>query len=162
MSKRIVLDLTKCEGCEDCTVNCGYFYGPHDADGDQGIQTLKERATFAIVCRRCENASCVASCPYDALERQSDGTIKRFNLRCVSCKLCTQGCPFGTIYPEMVGFYVTPCDYCLDRTTEEPPCVSGCVRDAIAYREVNSNEQDMHIIDEHFAVIAPKWEKEKV
>jgi len=160
MTKRIVLDLTKCEGCESCTVQCGYFYRPHDTD--QGIQTLKERATFMIVCRRCEHASCVASCPYDALERQPDGVIKRFNLRCVSCKLCTQGCPFGTIYPEMVGFYVSPCDYCLDRKTEEPPCVSGCVRDAITYREVAAAEPNVHIIDEHLAVIAPKWEKEKV
>ena len=160
MNKRIVLDLTKCEGCESCTVDCGYFYRPHATD--QGIQTLKERATFMIVCRRCEHASCVAACPYTALERQSDGLIKRYNLRCVSCKLCTQACPFGTIYPEMVGFYVTPCDYCIGRTQEEPPCVSGCVRDAITYREVNPAEQDMHVIDEHFAVIAPAWEKEKV
>lgn len=160
MSKRIVLDLMKCEGCESCTVDCGYFY--RSGDTDRGIQTLKERATFAVICRRCEHASCVVSCPYHALERQPDGTIKRFNLRCVSCKLCTQGCPFGTIYPEMVGFYVTPCDYCVDRSTQAPPCVSGCVKDAITYREVNPDEQDMHIIDEHFAVIAPKWEREKV
>ena len=160
MSKRIVLDLTKCEGCESCTVRCGYFYRPHDAD--HGIQTLKERATFMIVCRRCEHASCVAACPYQALERQTDGVIKRYNLRCVSCKLCTQACPFGTIYPEMVGFYVSPCDYCTERTTEEPPCVWGCVRDAINYREVDAAETDMHIIDEHLAVIAPRWEKEKV
>ncbi|NIP85713.1 MAG: 4Fe-4S ferredoxin, partial [Planctomycetales bacterium] len=81
MSKRIVLDLTKCEGCESCTVRCGYFYRPHEAD--HGIQSLKERATFMIVCRRCEHAGCVASCPYDALERQADGVIKRYNLRCV-------------------------------------------------------------------------------
>jgi Fe-S-cluster-containing dehydrogenase component len=174
MSKRIVLDLTKCEGCEDCTVDCGYFYC--SADTDRGIQTLKERATFKVVCRRCEHASCVASCPFDALERQDDGLIKRFNLRCVSCKLCTQSCPFGTIYPEMVGFYVTPCDYCIDRAadrshldarpeeeaTDQPPCVSGCVKDAIAYREVDSGEHDMHVIDEHLAVIAPQWEKENV
>ena len=83
-------------------------------------------------------------------------------LRCVSCKLCTQACPFGTIYPEMVGFYASPCDYCLGRATEEPPCVSGCVQDAIAFREVKPSEQDMIIIDEHLAVIAPRWEKEKV
>jgi hypothetical protein len=38
----------------------------------------------------------------------------------------------------------------------------GCVKHAITYREVNPDEQDMHIIDEHFAVIAPKWEREKV
>jgi Fe-S-cluster-containing dehydrogenase component len=160
MSKRIVLDLMKCSGCESCTVDCGYFYRP--ADKDTGIQTLKERATFAVICRQCEDASCVASCPYDALERQPDGKIKRFNLRCVSCKLCTQGCPFGTIYPEMVGFYVTPCDYCVDRSTEAPPCVSGCVKDAITYREVSSAEHNMHVIDEHLAVIAPQWEKENV
>ncbi len=162
MSKRIVLDLTKCEGCESCTVRCGYFYRPHEAD--HGIQSLKERATFMIVCRRCEHAGCVASCPYDALERQADGVIKRYNLRCVSCKLCTQGCPFGTIYPEMVGFYVTPCDYCLARipSSEAPPCVSGCVRDAISYREVSPQEPNLHILDEHLAVIAPAWEKEKV
>jgi Fe-S-cluster-containing dehydrogenase component len=170
MSKRIVLDLTKCEGCEECTVRCGYFY--RTGDTDQGIQTLKERATFAIVCRRCEHASCVESCPYDALERQADGTIKRSILRCVSCKLCTQGCPFGTIYPEMVGFYVTPCDYCIaaagpaavqdQKTSSPPPCISGCVKDAIAYRQVDASEYNMHILDEHFAVIAPQWEKEKV
>ena len=159
MSKRIVLDLTKCEGCESCSVQCGYYYGH---DNDQGIQTLKERATFMVVCRRCEHASCIVACPYEALERQPDGVIKRYNLRCVSCKLCTQGCPFGTIYPEMVGFYVSPCDYCLEKTEEEPPCVSGCVRDAIAYREVDPAEQNVHIVDEHLAVIGPRWEKENV
>lgn len=160
MNKRIVLNLTKCEGCDECTVNCGYFYGQHGGDSDQGIQSIKERTTFALVCRQCEHASCIKSCPYDALERQDDGTIKRFNLRCVSCKLCTQGCPFGTIYPEMVGFYVTPCDYCIDSSTDQPPCVTGCVKDAIAFREVDPKEHNLHIIDEHLAAIAPKWEKE--
>ena len=162
MSERIVLDLTKCEGCQQCTVDCGYFYGRHGDDTHQGIQSLKERATFAIVCRRCEDAGCVKSCPYDALEQQEDGSIKRFNLRCVSCKLCTQGCPFGTIYPEMVGFYVTPCDYCIDMATGQPPCISGCVKNAIVYREADCSEPDLHIIDDHLAVIAPKWERENV
>ena len=160
MQKRIVLDLTKCEGCESCAVQCGYFYRPHD--DDSGVHTLKERATFMVVCRRCEHACCISACPYEALERQSDGAIKRYNLRCVSCKLCTQACPFGTIYPEMVGFYVSPCDYCIGRATEEPPCVSGCVKEAIAYREVDPGERNLHIIDDSFAVIAPRWDKESV
>lgn len=160
MSQRIVLDLTKCEGCDACTVDCQDFYRPHDQV--HGIQTLKERATFQVICRRCENPGCVAACPYDALERQPDGAMKRYNLRCVSCKLCTQGCPFGTIYPEMVGFYVSPCRDCLDRSTAEPPCVSSCVQDAITYREVSASEPGVHIVDEYLAVVAPSWEKEDV
>jgi len=47
MSKRIVLDLTKCEGCESCSVRCGYFYRPHDAD--QVIQTLKTIDTGIVL-----------------------------------------------------------------------------------------------------------------
>ena len=80
----------------------------------------------------------------------------------MSCKLCTQACPFGTIYPEMVGFYTVPCNSCVDRTTDQPPCVSGCVKNAVEYREVDPSERDMHIIDDHLAVIAPEWEKENV
>jgi len=159
MSKRIVLDLTKCEGCEACTVDCGYFYAQQDEDKKLGIQSLKEKATFAIVCRRCEHASCIQSCPFDALERQPNGIIKGFNLRCVSCKLCVQGCPFGTISPEMVGFYVTSCASCLG-TADPPPCVQGCIKNAIAYREVAEHESGTYIVDESLAAIAPRWIKE--
>ncbi len=162
MSKRVVIDLTKCIDCSECTVDCGYFYAQYGDHKSRGIQSLKEKATFAIVCRRCEQPSCIESCPYEALERQSNGTIKRFNLRCVSCKLCTQGCPFGTILPDLVGFYVTPCDYCIDTAVGIPTCVRGCVKQAIDFREVGDDEPAVHIVDEHLAVIAPGWEKEKV
>ena len=159
MSKRIVLNLKKCQECEGCTVDCGYFYLPPGADSP--MRTLKERATFMVICRRCEHASCTAACPFDALERQPDGVIKRYNLRCVSCKLCTQACPFGTIYPDMVGFYTSPCDYCLAEEGQ-PPCVSGCLHDAVSYREADPAEPNLHLIDDHLAVIADKWEKEQV
>ena len=159
MNKRIVLDLTKCEGCEECTVDCGYFYGQHRGDRNQGIQSLKERATLAIVCRRCEHASCVAACPCQALQRQPDGVIKRYNLRCVSCKLCAHACPFGTIYTDMVPFYVTPCNYCLGSGEAEPPCARSCGRGALVYREVDPGEPRLHVLDDHLAVRSAKWVK---
>ena len=105
MTKRLVIDLNKCDKCEKCQVECSYFYRARAED--HGLLTLRELATFAVVCRRCENPGCVASCKFDALERQPDGIIKRHNMRCVSCKCCSHGCPFGTIYPETVPFYVT-------------------------------------------------------
>lgn len=161
MTKRIVLDLNRCEECEDCCVKCDYFYRAEGSD--HGVLSLKERATFQVVCRRCEHASCIAACPCDALERQPDGAIQRWNLRCVSCKLCTQACPFGTIYPELVGFYVTPCDYCLKQhPDQEPRCVSSCKHDAISYREVSADEKEVRLLDDHLAVIGPAWERTDV
>ncbi len=157
MSRRLVIDLDKCDQCDRCGVTCDYFYRPH-AD-DNGIIGLRERATFELICRRCEEPSCVDACVFDALERQPDGVLKRHNLRCVSCKLCVQACPFGTIYPDMVPFYATPCDQCVGGEDAEPPCVRSCGRGALAYREVDSEEPLLHILDKHLAARSDKWVK---
>ncbi len=92
MTKRLIIDLAACDRCDGCSI------GP-------AMLALRERATFELVCRRCEHASCVLACPFDALERSEDGIIKRHNMRCVSCKSCSLACPFGTIYMELLPFY---------------------------------------------------------
>lgn len=161
MSKYLVLDLTKCEGCETCAVACRHGYRPQGED--HGIQTLKERATFAVVCRRCEQAACIRACPAEALERQPDGILRRHNLRCVSCKLCAQACPFGTLYPELLGFYVTLCDSCPDPDDDQaPPCVKACLQGALSWRDVQTDEPGLSILDRQVAVITPRWDKEAV
>lgn len=157
MSKRLVIDLDICDQCDQCGVRCGYFYrSPTD---DNGILGLRERATFELICRRCEEPSCVDACVFNALARQEDGVLLRHNLRCVSCKLCAQACPFGTIYPDMVPFYVSPCVQCLGVADTEPPCVKTCGRGALAYREVAADEPRVHVIDDRLAARSAKWIK---
>ena len=156
-NKRLVIDLDKCDRCDSCGVRCPYFYRTHS--GEHGVVALRERATYQVVCRRCEAPSCVMACPFDALERKADGVLERHALRCVSCKLCAHACPFGTIYPDMVAFYVTPCDYCLDQHGGEPPCAGTCERGAIEYREVDPDEPEMHVLDQYLAARARKWTK---
>jgi len=157
MSKRLVIDLDKCDQCDRCGVRCGYFYRP--GAEDHGVLGLRQRATFELVCRRCEEPSCVDVCPVEALERRADGVLLRHNLRCVSCKLCAHACPFGTIYPDMVPFYVSPCDACLGSGEAEPPCVRTCSRGALAYREVEGDEPRLHILDERLAARTVQWVK---
>jgi Fe-S-cluster-containing dehydrogenase component len=161
MAKRLFIDLTKCDECEQCTVDCSYLYRAKATD--HGILTLREMAQFALVCRRCEEPSCVAACKFEALERQDDGVLKRYNMRCVSCKCCSQACPFGTIYPDTVPFTVTRCDFCLSSSVREPPCVAGCVKQAIEYKDVGeSPEDDIYLVNEKLAIRAPKWDKQSV
>ncbi|MCI0523200.1 MAG: 4Fe-4S binding protein, partial [Bacteroidales bacterium] len=62
-----------------------------------GLKTIRELATFRFTCRRCEDAPCIAVCPADALEKDSDGVIMRHTNLCVSCKSCVTICPFGTM-----------------------------------------------------------------
>ena len=156
MSKRLVIDLDRCDGCASCRVRCTYFYRPRA--GDHGVLGLRERATFALVCRRCKLASCIEACAFGALERDGDGVLQRHNLRCVSCTLCAQACPFGTIYADLLTFYQSPCDYCIGRVADEaPPCAGSCGRGAIEYRTVQDGEEGVYMVDDHLAARAVKW-----
>jgi Fe-S-cluster-containing hydrogenase component 2 len=65
-----------------------------------GLKTIRELATFRFTCRRCEDAPCIAVCPADALEKDSDGVIMRHTNLCVSCKSCVTICPFGTMMTD--------------------------------------------------------------
>jgi len=152
---RLIIDLQKCDQCESCSVSCGY----HDRlqPEEHGMSGLRERATFALICRRCASASCMDACVFGALERGQDGILQRHNLRCVSCKMCAHACPFGTIYTEMLAIYAVNCDFCLDLNDSEPACVASCPHGALEFRLVEPSEADVHVIDQHLAARAIRW-----
>lgn len=137
MGLKLLIDLDICETCENCTAECSYYYHPYN----NGVISLRELATFSIICRKCEEGSCVLSCPKDALERLESGIIKRYNMRCISCKSCSYACPFGTIYPEVIPYLVSKCDYCIDRQEEIPLCVRTCPKGG-AIKAVEDIEED--------------------
>jgi len=158
--KRLFIDLTKCTECAQCTLDCSYFYRAKMTD--HGILSMRELGSFLVFCRRCENPGCVAACRFEALERQKDGVLRRYNLRCVSCKCCSHACPFGTILPDTLPFYVSRCDFCLERGSE-PSCLIGCVNKAIEFKEVEESAKDgIYLIGEHVAVKSPKWDRKDV
>lgn len=159
--KHLVIDLQKCDLClsknNTCSVCCDYYdrHGEHD----NGLSGLRERATFALICRRCNTASCINVCEFGALERAPGGIIKRHNMRCVSCKMCAHACPFGTIYTDMLSFYQVSCDPCINQLDAEPLCVSSCPYGAVEFRVMDPSETDVYIIDQNLAARAARWVK---
>ncbi|MBU4484885.1 4Fe-4S ferredoxin [bacterium] len=154
--KRLFIDLEVCFNCKECTAVCSYFFHPEN----KGVLSLLELASRAHICRNCETAPCVTCCPKEALEKQEDGVLKRYSMRCTSCKCCTIACPFGVIYPELVPYLVSKCDFCLQENAE-PPCVKGCPDGAVKYLEVEeSKEKNIYFIGDHLAIHATPWMKE--
>lgn len=174
-NRHLIIDLAVCDCCRTGAVSPAEHRSMGDATsasaanggcavGCGGMLALREKATFESVCRRCEVASCILACPFDALERTQSGTIKRHNLRCVSCKSCAIACPFGTIYMELLPFYSvdygTACGSCAvtgSTGSEEdpgvtPPCTNSCPEGALEYRQIDPGEEDIHVIDEFLAV----------
>jgi Fe-S-cluster-containing hydrogenase component 2 len=156
--KRIFIDLDICRECGECVAICDYFYHP----GNKGIVSLVEYAAFSLFCRHCEDAPCVKACYHDALERQPDGHLKRYMMRCTSCKSCTVACPFGTILPGFIPYLDSKCDFCESKGVETPLCVSSCPKNAVEYREVEEDpEQNIYLIGEKLAVKTAKWNREE-
>ena len=162
--KRLFIDLDICAAgeCEKCVVECSYFYHR----GNNGIVSVAELATYALVCRRCESPHCVQACPVEALEQQKDKDklLIRHNMRCISCKSCSHACPYGTIYPELVPFLVHNCDFCLDRreTKNEPLCIKTCPYGALSLKDAKEElGENTFLVGDNITVHSTHWQSEK-
>ena len=156
--KVLLLDLDKAAGIQGQTIACAYFYHP----GNAGVNDLKEIASFALLCRHCEDKPCVTACVRDALEKQEDGSVLRHNLRCISCGSCVAACPFGVISPDMISYISGTCDQCLESGDEEPPCVASAPPGVLSWLDADSSElkdENVHMIGKRLAVRCARWER---
>ncbi len=157
MSKKLVIDLDVCRDSDNYELEGSY--SPHNAN--QGIIRLRELATYELVCRRCEERSCVLACPVEALEANEDGILSRYNLRCMGCKSCLHACPFGTLLNDVIAFTVSGCDMCPQLQADEAPvCVTSCSNAAVSFEEIpDSLPKDMYLIGDRFAVRSKHWKR---
>jgi len=165
--KRLFIDLDLCAAgeCKKCVVECSYYFHPQDL-GNNGIISVVELATYALVCRRCEEPHCVLSCPVEALEQQDDKDklLIRHNMRCISCGSCSHACPYGTIYPETVPLLIHNCDFCLDRreVRNEPLCIKTCPYGALSLKSGDIElDENTFLVGDNIIVHSTHWQQEK-
>jgi len=149
--KMLVLDLTCCTRCDECTKACA------DAHGDGHSRLIREGLRFgdflvAGSCRSCHQPYCMEGCPVDAIHRDRGSLEILVENHCIGCSLCERSCPYGSIqmapeekgmrwadYPENANNPVprllpgiarkaVNCDLCHDLVGpgRDPFCVSAC------------------------------------
>ena len=162
--KRLFIDLDLCSSgeCTGCNIKCSYYYH----DNNNGIFSVAELATFALVCRKCEEPHCVNACPVEALEQQKEKgkILVRHGMRCIGCKSCSHACPYGTIYPENLPFIIHNCDFCLDRRDKanEPLCTKTCPHGALGVRKADGElDANTFLVGDNLIVHSTHWAWEK-
>jgi [DsrC]-trisulfide reductase subunit O len=101
-----------------------------------------EHMQFLLLCNHCDNPPCVRVCPTKATFRRDDGIVMMDMHRCIGCRFCMAGCPFGARsfnwrdprpfvkeefpdYPTREIGVVEKCTFCAERLAKGlmPACV---------------------------------------
>ena len=162
----MAIDSSRCkEGCSDCIDACHLNHNvpDHGNPKDEVKWIWKEPAKhlfpetdFALqggfkassellaLCNHCENPACVRVCPTQATwKSKSDGIVMMDYHRCIGCRFCMAGCPYGSRsfnfkdpraglenlspgYPTRTTGVVEKCNFCADIVGEHG-CDCACL-----------------------------------
>jgi formate dehydrogenase iron-sulfur subunit len=91
------------------------------------------------VCRHCEVAGCLDSCPTGAIVRTAVGAVYVQDDVCNGCGYCVVSCPFGVIDrregPQPGAGGAHKCTFCSDRQADghPPACAKSCPTESIRF-----------------------------
>jgi len=157
-------DSTLCIGCKACEVACkewnhvpadGYTWTgrSYDNTGSLGHSTWRH-VTFverlrdgrpawdfsSDVCKHCERAGCLESCPTGALVRTEFGGVFLQDDVCNGCGYCVVSCPFGVVDRRPEDGRAFKCTFCYDRQKAglTPACARACPTESIQFGDLDT------------------------
>jgi len=193
----MVVDVRKCmaqkDGCTACIQAC------HVTHNVPSIPNLKEEVKwiwktpyeqafpeqyhefvddqlkagqFPILCNHCADPPCVRVCPTKAtFKRPEDGIVMMDMHRCIGCRFCMAGCPYGARsfnwrdprtyfvgkedqmnkdYPTRTMGVVEKCTFCPERLAKGqlPACVEACQKlgekgNALVFGDLNDPDSEI-------------------
>lgn len=150
-SVAILIDTTRCTGCEQCVAACKRENGlgrdrPRRGQGPvSGLSstrycTILPQAGGRFVrqqCRHCLDPACVSACLVGAMQKTAEGPVIYDADKCMGCRYCMIACPYGIPRYEwdQAVPYVRKCSLCQAglRRGKAPPCVEQCPEEAAIF-----------------------------
>ena len=153
MSAAILIDVTRCVGCEECVMACKEEndLGPDRLRlGQQAVDGLSATRFSTILrlpddhfvrqqCRHCLEPACVSACLVGAMQKTPEGPVIYDSELCMGCRYCLVACPYGIprYQWDAAAPLVRKCTLCYPRIQEgkEPACVEACPEEALLFGE---------------------------
>jgi tetrathionate reductase subunit B len=150
----MLIDTSKCIGCNDCTIACKDQYVDNDwppyslaqpgPNGDFWMQVVVKEwgkaadastkvRYLAEPCMQCENPPCVAAASDGAAYKRPDGIVILDPVKSKGQKQIVDACPYGKIFWNDQLQIPQKCTLCLHRLDKglQPACVNACPMEVI-------------------------------
>jgi molybdopterin-containing oxidoreductase family iron-sulfur binding subunit len=142
-----------------------------DATSEFLAANYKEKE-FPILCNHCASPPCVRVCPTQATFKRADGIVVMDMHRCIGCRFCMAGCPYGSrsfnfmdprpfikktnpLYPTRMKGVVEKCNFCAERLFKglKPACVEAVHSGALVFGDLDDPSSDVRrLIQEHYTI----------
>ncbi|MGQ9694222.1 MAG: sulfate reduction electron transfer complex DsrMKJOP subunit DsrO [Thermodesulfobacteriota bacterium] len=183
----MAIDLKKClPNCQDCINACHSAHNVPDFGNSkdeikwiwreplpnvfvgQGLENFNspwKNKPVIVLCNHCANPPCVRVCPTQATFQREDGVVMMDYHRCIGCRFCIAGCPYGARsmnyrdprpyikkinpkFPTRTKGVVEKCNFCVERLAEGllPACVEACPEKAIIFGDLKDTQSELHQI----------------
>lgn len=151
----VLVDTTRCVGCQNCSMVCAEANGLPEPDYDAidkgEIRNTSDKQWTLInrfevddqeifvkkQCMHCDQPACAAACPTQALLKTKEGPVIWRADKCMGCRFCMVSCPYEI--PKFEYYSAVPkiqkCRMCYERLQEGeiPVCVSECPEQALMF-----------------------------
>lgn len=113
---------------------------------NEHLSTAAKSRPYPLLCNHCSNPPCVRVCPTQATYKMANGIVAMDYHRCIGCRFCMAGCPYGArsfnfvdprkylaapvpnpAFPTRMIGVVEKCDFCVERLAQGsmPACVEA-------------------------------------
>ena len=151
----VLVDLTRCVGCQTCTETCAETWDLPEPDLDAIDEDVIRNTTdkqWTLInrfevddeeifvkkqCMHCSQPACAAACPTKAMLKTEDGPVVWRADKCMGCRFCMVSCPFEIPKFEYDSNMpkIQKCRMCYERLQEgeKPACVEECPEEAMMF-----------------------------
>ena len=159
----ILVDVTKCTGCERCVAACveENDLDPVQAQIDRAVTKdgLSDNRFVSVPkvgpgrfarmsCMHCLEPACVSACLVGGITKTPEGPVVYDPEKCIGCRYCMLACPFHVPryeWDDSVPF-MRKCAMCFHRQEEglPPACVEACPNEALRFGERSVLLEEAH------------------